>query len=285
MSVVRLVLACLCAAVAACSSEPLPPRAAPVFDDEVAPSAPGAPPTAASYEQRLRERALTQGRQGRLAEAALSWEILTVLRPDSRDYRERLGETRRLIDSAVLDRVQRGAAAIKRGELDTASAQYLAALAMQPDNAPAADALRQIERERNKRSYLGKPSRITLARRSPEAQMTGPGPAVPLDRNELEHAAMLGTQGEFDDAIALLERHLAADKRDSTACQLLADIYFQKAEKQLARDKPAAIAALEKSVRLDASNARAAARLKQLRNGAAPLPVSAVSMQEGCGSR
>ena len=254
--------AALVLALAACSSEPIMSTA--VQDDEVPVAGSRGTSDAGTFEQRLRERASTQGRQGRLAEAATSWEILTVLRPDSREYRERLDDTRRLIDT------------------DVATAHYLAALALQPDNAQAAEALRSIERERNKR-LLGKPSRLALTRRTlQESQMaTAPGIANPLDRNELEHAAMLGAQGEFDEAIGLLERHYAADKRDTAACHLLADMYYQKAEKLLARDKPGAIAALEKNQRLDPSNTRAAARLKQLKGGAA---VAMVAAREGCGS-
>jgi tetratricopeptide (TPR) repeat protein len=263
--------------VAGCGTSPTAAPTAPAAEEVVA----RMPPPASAFERRLRDRALSQGRQGRLAEAAVSWEILTVLRPDAGEYRDRLADIRRLIDTSLPDRLQRGAQALKRGDLDAASLQYLAALSLQPDHAQAADALRQIERERNKRSYLGKHSRSTLTRRAmTEAQMANTAPAVPLDRNEVEHASMLATQGEHDDAIALLERHLAVDKRDAAACQLLADIYFQKAEKQLPRDRSAALVSFEKGMRLDAANPRVAAKLKQLKNGNGN-PVSAAS----CASR
>jgi tetratricopeptide (TPR) repeat protein len=258
------------AMVAACgTTEPRPPAPR---EDVAAPVALARPPApTGGFEQRLHDRALTQGRQGRLADAATSWELLTVLRPNASEYRDGLNETRRLIDTAVAERLQRAQQALKRRELDTATAQYLSVLALQPDHEQAAEALRGIERERNKQAYLGKFSRITLTRRATaDAQIASAGPAVPLDRNDLEHAAMLGTQGEFDDAIVLLERHLAADRSDTKACQLLADMYFQKAEKQLARDKGGAAVSLEKSLRLDGSNQRAAMRLKQLKGGALP---------------
>lgn len=253
---------------------PTPPPSALSEPDEVPSAAPRATPPIA-FEQRLRDRAASQARQGRLAEAATSLEVLTVLRPEERDYRERLAEIRRLIDVAVPERMQRGAQALKRGELDAAAIQYLSALALQPDNAAAAEAMRSVERERNKRSFLGKPSRLTLTRRAVTDGQTPPsrtGPA--LDRNELEHAAMLATQGEYDDAIALLERHLGADRRDVSACKQLADLYYQKAEKQWPRDRAGAIAALERSVRLDASNLRAVARLRQLKGSAAAATAS-----------
>lgn len=283
-SVVSLVLA-VAAALTACGTEPTSIDS--MLDDDGSVTVARGSASSATFEQRLRRRAVSQGRQGRLAESALSWEILTVLRPDARDYRDRLEETRRQIDTAVLDRLQRGSQALKRGESDAAAAQYLAALALQPDNTQAAEALRNVERERNKRVFLGKPSRLTLTRRANnEAQMAVPGtPKVPLDRNEVEHAAVLGMQGELDDAIALLERHIAVDKSDAAACRLLADMYYQKAEKQLPRDKSGAIRTLEKSLRLDASNARAAARLKELKNGNAPTVIMvSARARAGCGA-
>lgn len=111
----------------------------------------GDTPPESAYELKLRQRALTQGRQGRLADAAVTWEVLTVLRPASTAYREHLRETRRLIDSALADAMSRAQQAHRRGELDTAAAQYLAALSLKPDHAAAADALRAIERERIRR--------------------------------------------------------------------------------------------------------------------------------------
>lgn len=222
-------------------------------------------PGAASFERRLRDRALAQGRQGRLAEAALSWEILTVLRPESSDYRDRLADTQRLIDTVIPERLQRGAQAHKRGELDVATAHYLTVVSLQPEHRTAAEALRQIERDRNKRLYLGKPSRLTLTRRAAaEAQVAPAIPPVPLDVNEVEHASMLAAQGEFNAAIALLERHLAVDKEDAEACQLLADIQLRKAEKQPGKD---AGALHRRGAGHDESSARTAAQRKMARSG------------------
>ncbi|RQP25391.1 tetratricopeptide repeat protein [Piscinibacter terrae] len=254
---------------------PVPPSSS--TDDEVAPVPARQAVGADAFEQRLRERALQSMRQGQLADAATAWEILTVLRPEQRDYRDHLNETQQLIAQAVPERMQRGAQALKRGELDAAASQYLAALALAPDNAQAAEALRGIERERNKRGVLGKAARVTITRRaSADARM-----ASAPDRNAIEHATMLAGQGELDDAISLLERQLAADKRNTAACQLLADVYVQKAEKQAPRDKPGAIASLEKSLRLDAGNARATERLRQLKGGSAAT-VTPVASREGC---
>jgi hypothetical protein len=240
----RVAMVLVALATGACVSPP----------EQRAPAGSATPPAgpASTYEHRLREQALVQGRQGRLADAAVSWEILTVLRPDAAEYRERMNETRRQIDAAVPERLRRAQQAQRRGELDAATTQYLAVLALQPDHEQAAEALRAIERERNRIYYLGKYSRITLERRNgTPLQATAKRPAAPLDVNEVEHAAILRTQGELDAAIALLERHIAQQGPDPKACQMLADMTLQKGRQ------------------LEAASTRAAARPKPPGNGAA----------------
>lgn len=81
---------------------------------------------------------------------------------------------------------------------------------------------------------------------------------------------MLTMQGDYDDAIQLLEKRLANARQDDVARSLLADAYYQKAEELAPRDKAEAINALEKSVRLDPAHPLAGARLKQLKTGAEP---------------
>lgn len=255
-----------------CASPPPEPEPGP---SEPAPRKAASPQT--DFEARQKERAVALGRQGKLAEAALAWEILGVLRPDVAEYREQWSRTQGLIESAVAERLQRATQAQRRGDLDAAAQGYLAVLALQPDHTQAADALRAIERERNKRNVLGRAARLAPApaARAPAparppagAEAVAGSPAAAADRNDLEHAAMLTIQGDYDDAIQLLEKRLANARQDDVARALLADAYFQKAEELAPRDKAEAIAALEKSVRLDPGHPLAAARLKQLKAAA-----------------
>ncbi len=250
--------------------------ATPQPDPDVPPrDPPSSPRKAASpqseFEARQKERAITLGRQGRLADAAVAWEILGVLRPDVPEYREQWSRTQSQIEAGVAERLQRATQAQRRGELDVAAQGYLAVLALQPEHAQAADALRAIERERNKRNVLGRAARLAPTPRTPAparppvVEPAAANAASPSDRNDLEHAAMLTIQGDHDDAIQLLEKRLANSRQDEVARSMLADAYFQKAEELAPRDKPGAIAVLEKSVRLDPAHPLAAARLKQLR--------------------
>jgi tetratricopeptide (TPR) repeat protein len=260
-------LAAFCIVIAACSTvatdgpAPVPSEARNASAERSAAPLP-------SFEQAQRERAMAFMRQRRLADAAIAWEVLVVLRPEGADYRERLADVQRQIAAAVAERLPLAAQAAQRGDSDAATQQYLAILALQPANESAADALRALERERNKRNYLGKYSRVTITRRSvAEAEMAGT-PGQRAGRNDVEHAALLANNGELDDAIALLEHRLVIDRRDAAARRLLADLYARRAEAVVTRDRPGAIAALEKSVRLDPTVPTVVARLKQLKGGA-----------------
>jgi tetratricopeptide (TPR) repeat protein len=259
----------------------------------------GSPPSA--FEQAQVQRAQEQTKDGQLADAAWTWEALTVLRPDNAGYRESLTATRQQIDSGVSERLDKGKAAHKRGDFDGAVTQYLGALSLQPDNEAAADALRALEKERNQKSYLGKPARVTLRKAAPvvaakpapakaQASTSGaPGkesaqaaaPAGP-DRNELEHIAMLSAQGEVDEPIRLLEKRAPQDRNDPSAKRLLADLYVRKAEKLATIDKSGAIMVLQKCLRVDPKNVRATAMMRQLidesaARSPAPAPAAAAT--------
>jgi predicted Zn-dependent protease len=282
----RAAALCAALAIAGCGTTPEPPRA--VAADRLAAPARGPAAAAVAFEVKTRERAQADARSGRLADAATGWEILTLLEPSNTEYRERLNETRRQIEAAVFERLQRAQQCFRRGDLDAAAVQFLQVLALQPDNPIASDALRAVERERNKRSYLGKPSRVAIARRdAAEAPKTprAVSAAQASGRNDLEDAAALRAQGELIDAIALLERHLVADHRDNAACQMLAEMYFQQGETQVGRDDANAAIWYRKSLRLDASNAQAAARLRQIgKDGLLASGAPAVPRRGNCAS-
>ncbi len=168
---VRGLVLTLSMVLAACGSQP-PAPASPAAAARPAPAtaAPSRSDGIEAFERQHRERADAAQRQGRLADAALSWEVLTALRPQRSEYRERLAATRAQIHVALDDRLGKGAAAQKRGELDAAMQHYLAALALEPTHEAAADALRGIERERQKR-HVGRLARDPLQRRPNGGEM------------------------------------------------------------------------------------------------------------------
>ncbi|WP_418319344.1 hypothetical protein [Piscinibacter sakaiensis] len=302
-------LATICLLLQACGSTPPAPPLAEGQQDEVAAPVVVLPADPTAYETAQRARAAALERDGRLADAALVWEVLATIRPRHPDYPLRLAELKRRIASEAAERLQRGDQAAAAGQLDAAMSHYLSALAVQPDNAKAADALRSAERERNRRNHLGKLSRHTLTRKAmadgdmvplpmaappattsvtapppsiaslasraavPQAQSAAPAPPASragstLDRIEVEHASLLASQGEFDEAVAMLENWLRDNRRDDAARRLLADVYLQQAESLAASKPAAAIAVLEKSLQLERNQPRVAERLKQLKASA-----------------
>lgn len=235
-----------------------------------APSTSGSPREASpqsTFEQQHLALARAQAAQGHLAEAATHWEVLSVLRPKEPSYSRQLTQVRAQIEREASTAVSAAKAARQRGAIDEAMAHYLAALALQPDNEAAAEALRAIEREHNKREHLGRYARLTLSSR-PHKDSTQTGGqtanALSAQRNDLEHAALLAGQGEFDDAIRLLNQRLKARPQDADARELLADVYYRQAEALAPRNKDGAVAALKKCLQLQARHAPARHLLAQL---------------------
>lgn len=162
-----------CASPPATVPAPLPP------DDPPPPQVVVLPPEPTPWELSQRARAEQLARRGQLAEAALVWEVLMTIRPQVNDYRNRWQAMQDLIAQAVAERLQQADAAVARGQLDPAARGYLSALALQPTNTRAADGMRAIERERNKRNHLGKLTRNTLTRRAMADAEVTPEPAAP----------------------------------------------------------------------------------------------------------
>ncbi|KQU71096.1 MULTISPECIES: lipopolysaccharide assembly protein LapB [unclassified Rhizobacter] len=208
------------------------------------------------FESRQRDQAVALERQGQWGEAVQAWEVLATLRPAQ--YRERLAEARHRADVLATERLQRARAEWKKGDLDAAEQSYLGVLALQPEQAEAADGLRGIERARNKRDYLGQPSRLTLTRK-PGARIAPSEQSI-----ELEHAVMLSGQGEYDEAIGMLQKRVDAAPRDAAARRALADTLLKKAQALQASDPKAAREALQRCLKLEPKNAGALALLKKL---------------------
>lgn len=235
-----------------------------------------APPSASSphtalprsaFEQQQLALARAQAAQGHLAEAATHWDILSVLRPDEPSYAQQLAQLRAQIERQAAKELGEAKAARQRGAIDEASQHYLAVLALRPDDEAAADGLRAIEREHNKREHLGRYARLTLGSSAyKESLQKGDlgANALSAQRNDLEHAALLAGQGEFDDAITLLTQRLKARPQDAATKELLADVYLAQAEAIAPRDKDKAIAALKQCLQLQPRYAAARARLAQL---------------------
>jgi len=258
--------------VGACAGTPPPPSSAlPTPETVVAPPPPRAAGAVAAFERRQVDKATTALKRGHWADAALAWEILTVLHPEQTTYREQLVEVRARIDAAVAERLPAAAAALRRGDFDTAAAAYLDVLALQPLQPQAAEGLRSVERERNRRAVATRFTRPLLARRNDDAAATRRATPAAANyttagvRNQLEHAALLAGAGEIDAAITVLRGEQAARPADEAVRSALADLYFRRAEQLQSRDRSAALEALAACLALVPQHAAARQLQQRLR--------------------
>jgi tetratricopeptide (TPR) repeat protein len=172
-----------------------------------------------ALEASYRERAQAAAKDRRWAEALMHWELLALLRPGVAEYRSQVAETQRRIAEVSAEALRAGDAARRRGDAEVAQTQYLRVLAVDPDNAEAMLALREIDRERVRRAYFNRPPRNVPA---PNARN---GASHPLPGAEV--GVVLHRQGDYPGAIQALTRHLQAHPSDEAAKELLADAHFQ----------------------------------------------------------
>jgi tetratricopeptide (TPR) repeat protein len=277
---IRLIAALVTASVSGCAVPPPPDgpaQPAPAPTRALAPDDP-APNAAAdglvAFEAQQRDAAEAAARQGRWADAIWACDIVLALRPGDSDAMRRRAQADDAVRAALPERLARGRAARSHGDIDAAARAYLQVLALAPDHAAAAEALREIERERVRRYQLGQSSRAVMARRAP---VTGSRDAAPAagERNEIEHASMLAGQGEINGAIAMLQPLAEAHRGSATLRALLADLYVRQAEQLATTDRAAAITALELSLQADPTQPEAAQRLRELRETPASTPTPA----------
>lgn len=279
----RVAAAVLVACLTGCgttSVRPTPDATAPTLES-IPPSSSAAPlgDGVARFEvQRLQEARLAES-AGRLAEAAVAWEVLSLLRPGHADYLQRATAARQAVDQAVVQRLTRAQAVRQKGDNIAAERLFLDVLALEPTHVAAASALREIEAERNRASVVGRfaqPPNLAArngkngaapAPASPMARgSTSPSPsqATTGQRNQLEHASLLAGQGELDAAISHLLDAGGAKPKDPETRQMLARLLAQRGEQRASRDPKNARADMERALDLDPGLKETRARLQAL---------------------
>ena len=134
--------ACLAALVAACASAPPPERPEqPTVSITVEPP----PASLTELERSYRERAAALSRDGRWAEARSAWEVLLLVEPDSPSYRQQYEFAQTRIAEMVAERLKAADKARQAGEIEQATLAYLRVLSVDPRDAAAARALRELE--------------------------------------------------------------------------------------------------------------------------------------------
>lgn len=256
--------------LAGCASRPSPPprpldRPAPL---PVATSVVDA--QLQDFGQRQQEQALRAEADGRWADAVLAWETLALLRPGDAQTGARLAAAQGRIAAAVREREASADAARRRGDVESAAESYLELLALDPAHRAAADGLRQIERERNRRSQVARFARPEPARRPAPRPGMVVGEAMDpagVASSLREHATMLARQGDLDGAIQLLADSPPA-RKETALRSLLVELYLQKAQSLRRQQPQAARAAVDAALALDRSHAAALALRQQLSRAA-----------------
>ncbi|MCU0896249.1 MAG: hypothetical protein MUC55_01975 [Burkholderiales bacterium] len=249
------VAAALCIAVSGCVTPPKPEQAAPA-------QAPA--PAYSQSETEYRNRALALTAERRWPEALAQWEVLALMRPGSAEYRAEVERARKQIAEGVAQSLSAADQARKRGDLDRATTQYLRVLNLEPGNAAAAQALREIERERTRRAYFSRPPRMTMgaAPAQPGARAQAPNEAL----SDLDVGTMVLRQGDAAAAAQSFQRQLQRSPNDPQAKAGLAEasfllgtqyaqqgrnedalVYFERARVSGYPDRAALSAAVDKS--------------------------------------
>ena len=157
MSTRAIFLAAACAMASGCVTPPAgdpAPRPAPAPERVQA-----APSPADVLEERHREHAQAYARALNWADALVQWELLALLKPDAKEYRDALAETRQRIRETADGLTRAAEQARRQGNLDQATLMYLRVLNVDRENSAAAQALRDIDAERTRRSYINRPPR------------------------------------------------------------------------------------------------------------------------------
>ena len=114
------------------------------------PSQPGAGPAPIARDPlaaRHRQQAEALERDGQLRRAAEEWRIVLTITPNDAQARQALAALQTRIGQAVAERLAEGRKALARGVHVEARRQFLAALALDPSNRAAFDALQSDTRE------------------------------------------------------------------------------------------------------------------------------------------
>jgi len=146
-----LALLAACAEVPPTPTEPAPVRMS-AHDEQVAKAVAKHRQLAQQYRQ-----------SGDLAAAEAQWQILTVLAPQDATYKAELTDTRATIARRAQENYVAGSAAMKSGDTERAADAMLRVLALDPDHADAAQALREIEKRRLARIAAGRAAKVNEA--------------------------------------------------------------------------------------------------------------------------
>ncbi len=177
-----LLAAAAALAAGGCAQTPVAEAPAPL-PAAVAP-APAVSRTVTEAVARHRRLADAARKAGDLATAEVQLEILNTLAPTDTGIARELAGVRGAIGQEVRAQYQAGNAALAAGDLDRAQAAMLRVLAVDPSQAGAAKALREIDRRRLTRIQADRAAKVRIAEEAPARTAARSAPAVAAGGND-----------------------------------------------------------------------------------------------------
>ncbi len=172
-------------------------------------------PALVAFEQRHRQAAQAASNEGRLADALWHWDIVLALHPHDESVRRQRTQLLDRAQAQVQDRMNKAQQAQQQGHTDSAQRLYMEALAAQPTHRAAADALREMERQRTRRGQVNagftmKANTAKSTAKTATPQSAGTGSTTPDERNEAEHSSLMRIQDDVNAETASRPRAPAA---------------------------------------------------------------------------
>ena len=180
---------------------------------------------------RYRKQADEARKSGDLAAATTSLQVLSLLAPGDEALRRELASTRAAATSASREHLQAGQSALSAGDLDRATSALLHVLALDPQNADAARALREIDRRRLSRIQADRAARVKQEDTMPRAPRTAA--AIASDNNgesfDLEQALELFRAGDAAGGLRDLRSYVEANPGNRAGRQRISTLVADRA--------------------------------------------------------
>jgi tetratricopeptide (TPR) repeat protein len=215
------------ALLAACAEAPPRPAAPPPEVVKLSPTEAAIASAIAAH----RLRAERDGARGDLAAAAREWQILALLAPDDARFRTQLDATRAAIDKGVREQLQAGNAALRAGDTDRATVAMLRVLALDPDNADAAKALRDIDRQKLARIQTNRAARAGQASSAANGRPAN-GAAATADASEsydIDQRIEMFRAGDVEGGLKELRAFVDANPNNQAARQRIGTTVYERA--------------------------------------------------------
>ena len=247
------VVACL----AGCAEVPIAPPA---------PTAPVAAPTAPAPRQQddqspavvaRHQRAVQYRAAGDLSRAEAELHVLTLLAPDVVLYRDERNAVRAEIARTRDEQLRVGTSASRSGDAQRAADAFLRVLAVDPENAEAAVALRDLDRRKATRVQSVAAARASqteaaaapAARNAPRAPPAAP-PSDAAGTYDLEQRIEMFNAGDVAGGLRELRAFVAAHPRDRDARVRVGNAVYDRAREVETKDREQALMLYETAVTL-----------------------------------